>query len=293
MVPINGIDNLREDDIRQAQLEVVREAEKSLTGDTPGESSLKQTLNPEVIVAEEISELCTDYVAGSIITVAFNLKEVMDNVDAQSYNRAFDSSSVLHLSKFSNLLSLDDAMEINDPNINTHLEDLQRNLAGFRLEIESISKDRDCAFRSIMRQALKLDLKDKKELEDHLMSLNLLSGSEDEDIFTLRQIFVEELIRGEEEYSGFLSAESTRTLTERANEFKIPGVFDREIGDLTMKVCSNVLRIPIIIITSSRSTPVVPIVPDRSLCNTPIYIAFHYYGAGHYDATNNKCDPGM
>ena len=146
VVPINGIDNLREDDIRQAQLEVVREAEKSLTGDTPGESSLKQTLNPEVIVAEEISELCTDYVAGSIITVAFNLKEVMDDVDAQSYNRAFDSSSVLHLSKFSNLLSLDDAMEINDPNINTHLEDLQRNLAGFRLEIESISKDGDWRF---------------------------------------------------------------------------------------------------------------------------------------------------
>ena len=144
-----------------------------------------------------------------------------------------------------------------------------------------------------MRQALKLDLKDKKELEDHLMSLNLLSGSEDEDIFTLRQIFVEELIRGEEEYSGFLSAELTRTLTERANQFKIPGVFDHEIGDLTMKVCSNVLRIPIIIITSSRFTPVVPIVPDRSLSNTPIYIAFHYYGAGHYDATNNKCDPGM
>jgi len=62
------------------------------------------------------------------------------------------------------------------------------------------------------------DLKDKKELEDHLMSLNLLSGSEDDDTFTLRQIFVEELIRGEEEYTGFLSAESMRTLTERAND---------------------------------------------------------------------------
>ena len=185
-------------------------------------------------------------------------------------------------------------MTINDPNINTHIEDLERNLAGFRLEIDDISKDGDCAFRSIIRQTSKLDLKEKKELEDHLKSLNLLSGSEDEDTFTLRQLFVEELVRGEEEYSGFL-CETTSTLTDRAQEFKSPGVFDREIGDLTMKVCSNinVLRIPIIIITSSRSTPVVPLVPDRSLSNTPIYIAFHYYGAGHYDATNNKCDPGM
>ena len=273
-------------------MEVVHEAEKFLTRETPGESSSQQTLNPEVIVAEEISELCTDYVVGSIINVAFNLQEIMDNVDTQSYNRAFDSSSVLHLSKLSNLLSFDDAMAVNDPNINTHLEDLERNLAGFRLEIESISKDEECAFHSIMRQTLKLDLKEKKELEDHLMSLSLFSGSEDEDTFTLRQLFVEELIRGEEEYSGFLS-ESASTITERANEFRISGVFDREIGDLTMKVCSNVLRIPIIIITSSRSTPVVPVVPDQSLSNTPIYIAFHYYGGGHYDATNSKCDSGM
>ena len=35
---------------------------------------------------------------------------------------------------------------------------------------------------------------------------------------------------------GFV-AESTTTFTERANEFKMEGVFDREIGDLVMKVC--------------------------------------------------------
>ena len=297
MVPINGMDNLQKDDSRQAHLEVVNEVEKCLTGETPGESSSEQNiceeeLNPEVIVAEGISELCTDYVAGSIISVAFNLQEIMDNVNTQSYNTAFDSSSVLHLSKLSNLLSLDDAMAINDPNMNTHIEDLERHLAGFRLEMNSISRDGDCAFRSIIKQTLKLDLKEKRELEDYLKSLNLLSGSEHEDTFILRQLFVKELLRGEEEYSGFLS-ETTSTLTNRANEFKIRGVFDRESGDLTMKVCSNVLRIPIIIITSSRFTPVVPLVPDRSLSNPPIYIAFHYYGAGHYDATNNKGDPGM
>ena len=183
-------------------------------------------------------------------------------------------------------------MAINDPNINTHIEDLERHLAGFRLEIDNISRDGDCAFRSIVRQTLKLDLKEKKELEDHLKSLNLLSGSEDEDTFILRQLSVEELLREEEEYSGFLS-ETTSTINDRANEFKIRGVFHREIGDLTMKVCSNVLRIPIIVITSSRSTPVVPVVPDRSLSNTRIYIAFYYYGAGNYDATNNKCVSGM
>ena len=84
-----------------------------------------------------------------------------------------------------------------------HIEDLERHLARFRLEIDDISKDGDCAFRSIIRQTSKLELKEKKELEDHLKSLNLLSGSEDEDTFTLRQLFVEELLRGGKNIQDF------------------------------------------------------------------------------------------
>ena len=51
--------------------------------------SCEQALIPEVTVAETISDLCTDYVAGSIINVAFNLQEIIHNVHTQSYNRAF------------------------------------------------------------------------------------------------------------------------------------------------------------------------------------------------------------
>ena len=244
-------------------------------------------MNPEVTITETITDLCTDYVARSIINVAISIQEIISNVDAQSCNRAFDSSSLLYLLKFSNLLHLDDTTESNDPNISTHTEDLKRHLAGFGLEIESVSKDGDCAFRSIIRQLLKMDFDKTKGLEDHLRSLNLMAGSEDEDTFTSRQLFVEEFIRGED------VAVSTTTFTERANEFRMKGVFDREIGDLVMKVCCNVLKVSIIIITSSRSTPVVPFVPDSPLNTTPIYIAFHYYGPGHYDATNQLCTSDM
>ena len=137
MVPINGVDNLQKVDSRQAHLEVVNEVDKCLTGEALGESSFEQALNPEVIVAEAVSELCTDYLVGSIINVALNMQEIME--------------------------------------INTHFEDLERHLAGFRLEINHISKDGDCAFRSIVRQTLKFDSKEKKDLEHHLKSLNLLS----------------------------------------------------------------------------------------------------------------------
>ena len=43
-----------------------------------------------------------------------------------------------------------------------------------------------------------------------------------------------------------------------------------------------------IVITSNRSVPVVPFTPDEPFTNHFIYIAYHYHGAGHYDATNNK-----
>ena len=123
-------------------------------------------MNPEVTITETITDLCTDYVARSIINVAISIQEIISNVDAQSCNRAFDSSSLLYLLKFSNLLHLDDTTESNDPNISTHTEDLKRHLAGFGLEIESVSKDGNCAFRSIIRQLLKMDFDKTKGLED-------------------------------------------------------------------------------------------------------------------------------
>lgn len=64
----------------------------------------------------------------------------------------------------------------------------------------------------------------------------------------------------------YLSLKRRAHLQRKPNEFKNRGVFDREIGDLTMKVCSNVLKIPVIVITSNRSTPVVPFMPDQPLC---------------------------
>ena len=257
------------------------------TDETFGEPASHSDMNPEVTITETITDLCTDYVARSIINVAISIQEIISNVDAQSCNREFDSSSLLYLLKFSNLLHLDDTTESNDPNISTHTVDLKRQLTGFGLEIESVSKDGDCAFRIIIRQLLRMDFDKTKGLEDHLRSLNLMAGSEDEDTFTLRQLFVEEFIRGED------VAVSTTTFTERANEFRMKGVFAREIGDLVMKVCCNFLKVSIIIITSSRSTPAVPFVPDSPLSTTPIYIAFHYYGAGHYDATNQICTSGI
>ena len=191
-------------------------------------------------------------------------------------NRAFDSSSLLYLLKFSNLLLLDDT-------VNGNVKDLD--LAKFGLEIENIPKDGDCAFRSILRQLRKMDFDKTEELKDHLRSLNLMTESEDDDISTLRLLFVQECKKRTDDYLNFFAGSKTKFI-ERVVEFETKGVFDNAVGDLVPRVCSDLLRVPITILTSIHPQDETEFMPDRLLSNSPIFIAYHHYGAGHYDATN-------
>ena len=73
----------------------------------------------------------------------------------------------------------------------------------------------------------------------------------------------------------------------KSREFSVRGFFDQEIGDFVIRLCSNILQVPIMVITSSETIPFLPFNCDNPLSNTPIYIAYHYFGAGHYDATES------
>jgi len=54
---------------------------------------------------------------------------------------------------------------------------------------------------------------------------------------------------------------------------------ESDVGDLVIKVCSDLLRIPIIVVTSLNGTPFVPFIPDdavtdqlpQDLFGTPIW----------------------
>ena len=134
IVPVNNIDNLQHDNSPHPPFTTGSLAVEEQTDETLGEPASHSDMNPEVTITETITDLCTYYVARSIINVACNIQEIISNVDAQSCNRAFDCSSLLYLLKFSNLLHLDDTTESNDPNISTHTEDLKRHLAEFGLK---------------------------------------------------------------------------------------------------------------------------------------------------------------
>ena len=82
----------------------------------------------------------------------------------------------------------------NDPTINSHYDTLRRDLASFDLELDAIDPDGDCAFCSIVRQVSKLAQEEPGLVCEHLQSLGLLTG-EDQDTLTLRELFVDAVLK--------------------------------------------------------------------------------------------------
>ena len=147
-----------------------------------------------------------------------------------------------------------------------------------------MAKDGDCAFRSVIRMIKASYSSDDKLLWEHLKTIGLLK-TEEEDIGRLRHLFAEEIMKESEEFLAFIPSQERNSINIRAEEFKQNGVFDRSLGDLVMKVCAHVLKLPIMVVTSNENYPYVPFMPGSALTSRCIYVAYHYYGAGHYDAT--------
>ena len=53
------------------------------------------------------------------------------------------------IANMSDILTVEENSEIDDPTINSHTETLNRHLGGLNLEIDAIQPDGDCAFRSV------------------------------------------------------------------------------------------------------------------------------------------------
>lgn len=160
---------------------------------------------------------------------------------------------------------------------------LQRNLLSFNRTINPVAGD--CAFRSIIQQLRKTKewIEHDGLLMQHLHSLGL-GMNIDEDVFQLRQIFVDH-IQSNDSYQILIGI-PLLDLNDETERFREEGTFCGEVGDLVIKVCSDILRVPIMDITSIVGTPYLPFIPDESVTDQPLFIAFTASGAGHYDGTN-------
>ena len=52
-----------------------------------------------------------------------------------------------------------------------------------------------------------------------------------------------------------------------------------------MKVCSEILNLAIVVVTSMDAAPYIPFVPARFCCDCPLYVAYSSGVLGHYDST--------
>ena len=251
------------------------------------EVSHSQSSDPVIVIADCIEDLCQEQVAGAIITEMLNVRELIENVSKRSSDRSFNALDLLHINKLHNLLNVEDStMVTDDPTINTNEQTLQRNLAKFNLELDNVQPDGDCACRSNVRQISKRVNKEPSTVSTHLKSLGLLID-EDVDTFTLRQLFVDAVLSDQCRISSFIEG-GMEEVMRKAREFRTKGIFDREIGDIVLRACCNILQIPMVLITSNQTVLFLSFKCDQSVTNEPIFLTYHYYGAGHFAATEVK-----
>lgn len=170
---------------------------------------------------------------------------------------------------------------------NNHRSNLTRNLASFGLTSDPVSGDGDCVFSSIVKQSKKLPQLTEEEspLAAHLLSSGL-GRTEEEDAYTLRQLFVNN-VQSNELYQ-VVTGVSPERLNEETELFRERGTFCGNLGDLVVKDCADLLQVPIVVITSLASFPYTTFLPDSVMVSTPLYLAYDATACGHYDATRKQ-----
>ena len=149
-----------------------------------------------------------------------------------------------------------------------------------------MQRDGDCFFKAMRFNVL--NLRSHSALNDHLKSLGLFQiDSIEEMAMKLRAMMVNELVSNKERYVGFLQEYGMQEWEERVTQFLQPGVFSGDVGDLMVKATVNVLKVPLILLTSIENYPVINVTPDEFVegCSDfCLFVAYSREGPGHYDA---------
>ncbi|XP_068722410.1 uncharacterized protein [Montipora capricornis] len=157
-----------------------------------------------------------------------------------------------------------------------------------------LTKEGEHSLKSEASDELKtfqLDVTNSKQIKDVYEEIKKdvspgLLNSEEKDIFTLRQKFVDRILEPDEELYEIIRSTDCITLARNIEDFRCPGFYNNELGDFVMKVASPILRIPTVIVSSNEAAHCIPFVPPGPILKEPLYVAFTSYGPGHYDSTH-------
>ena len=147
-----------------------------------------------------------------------------------------------------------------------------------------VSGNGNCCFLSVAKGLQYLTSKQdpSSPFLTHLASLGLIINDNVEAIsLQLRQLTINEWLNNQQHYENFLTDER---IEEAAIKFSEMSYFQGELGDTMILAMSNLLHIPITIISNIPDHITIPVVPRSTMCDEIIFVLYNHIGSGHYDA---------
>jgi hypothetical protein len=132
-----------------------------------------------------------------------------------------------------------------------------------------MDKDGNCAFSSIAyclktptwrSDDFATNLLERTQISRSILAENLTSVSD-----MLRKAFVVYICENVSKYHPMTTNLSQSVFLYEARKFENDAVFTGQIGDLVIPVMADMLRCPIVLLTSIVSTPILPIFPETLL----------------------------
>ena len=215
--------------------------------------------------ANKAEDLTTDEIFSYILKRALQLQEAFHSLNSQSVNRGmtFGSFPMYEIEQHASLIRMQKERLPQYNNLEFMLENgrntetLLRNLQSFSLTIDNVVGDGNCCFHSITVQLSKLiNLHSDENIKNFVATLKGMGfgKSAKEDASLLRSLFIQELANNVDGYKDWIDLEESNFLQE-VSYLQQEGSFSSNLADLCVKVCSNVLGFPIIVITSYAGAP--------------------------------------
>lgn len=250
--------------------------------------------NSTIATYNKVEDLKNESFVSYILDRVLHLNEILSSVEKKCMSRAFDIFNfpftdikrmvqIIH-GQNSKAVQEDQSIVDNGLSVAMNRECLQRHLLAFGLQVDQVPGDGNCCFTSIVTaiHSVLVNSSDhgNEVLVSYLQSIGLLKSIES-DTAQLRHLFCQEIETNIDKYNSFVDF----SVKDELKRFSESGWFNSSLGDLCVFGCGNLLRIPIVVITSLPSSPVLTFMPSTLLSTCSIYIAYDHSFQGHYDAT--------
>lgn len=240
--------------------------------DTDGsDAGNKEPINPNDLTNEELH---------SIIDESINLYTQYQSLQERGLLSVFNPRflNIMH----QQALFVCDTMNCKTDTFDVNMTKIDSFISGLGFQILPVPKDGDCLFTSIIFQLEQMaPLSESRELSSFMEGFKSIDTLLEKVLF-LRSKLVEEWLSNKQEYEKFLV---DTELEDMAPEYRNPGVFTGQMGNMMLLGLANVLRMSFVVFTSMEHSRVIPVSSrTRPITAAPTYLAFNHAGPGCYDA---------